>query len=147
MKALQKSNKDINDKLDAILSNNMNTPIKNAIHRNIKLPFENIDEFLKFSKLLEEKQDYRDFFVRIIRCILYYYYCILLLLYSLHIIYFQAKSISILINNNLSISRNIVTILRKYFKKDVITQFTAVKKTKDKQIFIKTNFCKELFGK
>lgn len=142
MKALQKSNKDINDKLDAILSNNMNTPIKNAIHRDIKLPFENIDEFLKFSKLLEEKQDYRDFFVRIIRCNI-----ILLLLYSLHIIYFQAKSISILINNNLSISRNIVTILRKYFKKDVITQFTAVKKTKDKQIFIKTNFCKELFGK
>lgn len=145
IKALQKSNRDIQNKLDEILSQNINTPIENVISKDIKLPFNTISEFNKFSKLLEEKQEYRHFFVSIIN--IYNLYIIVLTNISLHIIYFQAKSISILIDNNLSISRNIVIILRKYFIKDVMIQFTAIKKTQDKHIFIKTYFCKQLFGK
>lgn len=52
-----------------------------------------------------------------------------------------------LLDPNLNTSRNIVTILRKYFKKEIMIKFTAVKAVPNKKIFSKTSFYKNLFGK
>lgn len=65
IKALQKSTREMHNKLDEILSKNI-TPHENKIQKEIKLPFNTIDEFNKFNTLLEEKEEYRHFFVTII---------------------------------------------------------------------------------